>query len=548
LTPKVDVVVLMWATQLGKSELLLNLILYFCVVEPCTILMVRDTLEEAESFSKTRLAPMFKDTPILRPLLNEVSGNKKDNNTIRQKQLNNGAAVFFATATSESALSSKPARIVLIDEADRYTVSKSNKGGSPIDLAIQRAENFWNKKIIIVSSPSIKGHSPIQQWFDRSNKQRFYIPCSKCGFEQTLVWKNVFWPKERPEEAYYECESCNAKLNDGDLQGMVGRGHWVADNPEVEKIQGFHLNGIYSPWVSLARLAEKKVATKGDKEKLKTFVNTSLAECWEENRLGELVDFEGLYAERLNYTKVPKDVCILVASVDLHKDFQEVLISGFGRDEVWYTIRHHVIHLPLGDRLWKELDSVLMAEYESEHGVPMRISRALVDSGKWANDVYDYCRNRWQNGVYPIKGDAGYGAQTVVGRSKRHKGVPFFHINTFVGKQVLFSRLGEKEVKGRIFFHSGLDIDFFQQFNAEVLRERRNKGQLSLIYEQIKKRNEAIDLMVYCYAAFKIANPNIDHWFKKINEAKNSHEQILERPRTASTKIKGIRPISWGPN
>ena len=56
-------IVLMFASQVGKSELLLNVLGYYADQEPSPQLMLQPTVEMAQAFSKERIAPMFRDSP-----------------------------------------------------------------------------------------------------------------------------------------------------------------------------------------------------------------------------------------------------------------------------------------------------------------------------------------------------------------------------------------------------------------------------------------------------------------------------------------------------
>ena len=61
-----ETVVLVWASQLGKSEMWLNLVAYVIACEPGPVLIVLPTLSMAEAFSKDRLSPLYRDMPELK--------------------------------------------------------------------------------------------------------------------------------------------------------------------------------------------------------------------------------------------------------------------------------------------------------------------------------------------------------------------------------------------------------------------------------------------------------------------------------------------------
>jgi phage terminase large subunit GpA-like protein len=62
----VEKVTAMCAAQILKTEALLNVAGYYIHGDPAPILMVQPTVDMAEAFSKDRVAPMIRDTPVLR--------------------------------------------------------------------------------------------------------------------------------------------------------------------------------------------------------------------------------------------------------------------------------------------------------------------------------------------------------------------------------------------------------------------------------------------------------------------------------------------------
>ena len=81
-------VVIMCAAQLGKTELLLNILGYFMAYAPAPILVMQPTLDMGQTFSKDRLAPMIRDTPVLRGLVDVKS--RYAGNTILKKNFPGG--------------------------------------------------------------------------------------------------------------------------------------------------------------------------------------------------------------------------------------------------------------------------------------------------------------------------------------------------------------------------------------------------------------------------------------------------------------------------
>ena len=121
-------------------------------------------------------------------------------------------------ANAPSGLASRPIRLLLCDEVDRYPFSAGAEG-DPVNLAKKRTVTFWNRKIVLVSTPTNKGASRIEAAFEESDQRRYWVPCPACGAEQLLTWGQVKWDKDengshRPETARYHCADCDAAWKD----------------------------------------------------------------------------------------------------------------------------------------------------------------------------------------------------------------------------------------------------------------------------------------------------------------------------------------------
>lgn len=103
---RVQKVVIMSAAQIGKTDaLILNPIGYYMHYDPSPIMVMQPTIQMAETFSKDRLSPMLRDTPVLRDKVNDKSRNS--GNTILQK-IFPGGHVTMVGANSPSSLASRP--------------------------------------------------------------------------------------------------------------------------------------------------------------------------------------------------------------------------------------------------------------------------------------------------------------------------------------------------------------------------------------------------------------------------------------------------------
>jgi phage terminase large subunit GpA-like protein len=330
--PYIEKIVCMTAAQVGKTEILNNVVGYFIDHDPSPILVVQPTLDIGKAYSKDRLAPMLRDSPALKGRVKDVK-SKDSHNTVLYKKFV-GGHITIAGANSAASLASRPIRIVLCDEVDRYPVSAGTEG-DPVDLAFKRATTFWNRKVGIVSTPTLKNFSRIEKAYEESDMRKFYVPCPACSEMQILRWANVKWPKDRPLEAVYVCEFCGTEIGDADKIRMVRQGVWKAER-ECKGVAGFWLNELYSPWISFGNMASRFLQAKHKgQETLKVFINTALAETWEEE--GESISDVGIMGRREKYeAEAPMGVGLLTSAADVQQDRIEVLTIGWGiSEEAW---------------------------------------------------------------------------------------------------------------------------------------------------------------------------------------------------------------------
>ena len=265
--PSAETVVIMSSSQIGKSESILNMVGYHIDHDPAPIMVVMPTERDAETWSKDRFSPMARDTPCLQGKIADPR-SRDGNNKILHKRFPGGHLTIVG-ANAPSGLASRPIRLLLCDEVDRYPFSAGAEG-DPVNLAKKRTVTFWNRKIVLVSTPTNKGASRIEAAFEESDQRRYWVPCPACGAEQLLTWGQVKWDKDengghRPETARYHCADCDAAWKDETRWAAISKGRWIADAP-FNGTAGFHLNEIYSPWVRLeALVASFKKALFGTK-------------------------------------------------------------------------------------------------------------------------------------------------------------------------------------------------------------------------------------------------------------------------------------------
>lgn len=259
--PTIETVVVMSSAQVGKTEILNNVIGYHVAQDPSPMLVVQPTLDMAQTWSKDRLAPMLRDTPVLSGLVKDPRARDSGNTTLHK--VFPGGHITSCGANSPASLASRPVRIVLCDEVDRYPLSAGSEG-DPVSLARKRATTFWNRKIGLFSTPTVKGVSRIEQAWEESDKRRFHVACPDCETYQPLIWAQVSWTE--PHDARYTCSHCGSLWDDGQRVRSIRKGKWIASG-ETKKVAGFHLSGLYSPWTPLADAVEDFLQAKNNQRR-----------------------------------------------------------------------------------------------------------------------------------------------------------------------------------------------------------------------------------------------------------------------------------------
>jgi phage terminase large subunit GpA-like protein len=383
--PRVREVVVMKSAQVGWTEILGNVVGYHVDRDPAPMLLIQPTLEMAEAWSKDRLAPMLRDTPALRGRIKDAR-SRDSGNTLLHKTFP-GGHITMAGANSPASLASRPIRVVLCDEVDRYPASAGTEG-DPVSLARKRSTTFWNRKLLMGSTPTVKGASRIEAAFEASDQRYYLVPCPHCETFDRLRWESVKWPEGRPREAYYACPHCGGVVTDADKARALPAGRWEA-TAQSDGVAGFHICELYSPWVTFGQMAAAFLEAKRTPQTLQTWVNTSLGETWVER--GEAPPWEAVLEHRADYEQgeVPDGVLALVAGVDVQKNRLVYVVRGFGREMLSALIECGELYGDTSEPdVWLRLSALLAERW----GDDMALRLMLVDSGYRADQVYAFAR------------------------------------------------------------------------------------------------------------------------------------------------------------
>lgn len=503
----------MLGSQLGKTEMAINAIGQRMHLRPGPILILQPTLEMAEAWSKDRLAPMIRDTPVLRRLVKDPRSRDSGNTLLHKNFL--GGHITVVGANSPAGLASRPIRDVFCDEVDRYPLSAGSEG-DPTSLAFRRTATFGNALHALISTPTIKGHSRIEKAFQESDQRHYYVPCPHCGEFQVLRWggrevaHGLKWEPGKPETAYYVCEPSGCEIEEMYKPQMLARGEWRAHNPE-HPTKGYWLNGLYSPFdgARWGKLVAEFLEVKADPIRLRTFVNTVLCETYEED--GEQVA-AGVLVDRMEAYKaeVPAGVAVLVRTVDTQGDRLETLVVGYGEKEEAWPIEHEILPgdpgIPEGSvgSPWNLLASLVDSprSYRHESGAMLVPRITGIDAGgHHSKQVYAFTRSRQGQRVYALHGSTlGEGAP-ILSKPTRNNSARaiLYNVGVFTVKEAITARLAKVKEPGPGFIHipDWMDSEHIAQFTAERLITKIVGGRRKRIWIKTRDRNEFLDLFAY---------------------------------------------------
>lgn len=499
-------VVFMKGAQLGGTEAGLNFLGYVIHHAPGLMLMVQPTMDAVRRNTSIRIDPMIAASPALRERVVEPGRKEPGNSQFRK--LFPGGQLVMVGAASGVGLRSTPARYLFLDEVDAYPSDVSGEG-DPVALAVQRTVTFrGRRKIVLVSTPTLKGFSRIEAAYEESDRRVFEVRCPECGSYAPITWVQIEWPEGRRDLARRICPECGSVHEEHQKPALLATGRWRATAKGDGRTAGFHLSSLYSPFETWAEIAVEHGQVYRDPPRLQVWTNTKLAETWED-QAGEVIDAEPLRARREDWGAfLPDGVAALTAGVDVQGDRLELHVIGWGRDEEAWSIDYRVIFGdPSGPRVWADLDTALGATFPHARAVAdMPIRAVAVDTGgQHTKAAYEYCRTRLHRRVWGIKGRGGPGVPLWPRRPSRTKGkAPLFIVGVDAAKDALFVRLKLAEPgPGALHFPMERDAEFFRQLTAERVVTRFARGRPIRLWQPRREgeRNEALDTTVYAMAA-----------------------------------------------
>ena len=510
--PSIEKVTFKKSARVGYTKMITCYIGYIIDQEPSSILVVQPTVEDAQGYSKDEIAQMVSDVNCLRAKVSEFKSRNTES-TISRK-VYPGGSLYMVGANAPRGFRRITVRVVLLDEIDGYPPTAGQEGDQ-LKLAEKRAVTFADRKIVYGSTPLNKLTSRISQIYEKSDQRKCYVPCPHCEKYQTLDFVNLKWDGKKKSDlaksktAHFLCKHCKKKIEEGFKSKMLEECEWRSKT-KTQGHAGFFIWAAYSPVVSWQEIVIEFLESKDQPEKLRTFVNLTLGEEFDE-RNKDAPDWKILYDRRGDYSKgtlpLKKNV-ILVAGADVQPDRIEVEVVAYTGGMESYSIDYRIIHgSPFYEEVWVGLDLLLNEKFGSQY-----IRRLGIDSGYSTQRVYLWAKRWSPERVVVFKGREKL--TTMVGRPSygnletgrkvklTKKDLKFYPVSTGDIKQEIYSWLSVGK-PGPCYFHfpNNYEQEYFRQLTAEYMALVKKKtGYIKYEWRKDRERNEALDCRVYARA------------------------------------------------
>lgn len=526
------------SARVGYTKMLLGVVGYIIEHKSRNSLLFQPTDSAAEDFMKSHVEPTLRDVPNLKAL-SPWLGKKHRDNTLTIKRFSSGVGFWCLGGAAAKNYREKSVDVVCYDELSSFEPDVE-KEGSPTLLGDKRIEGSVWPKSIRGSTPKIKGTCQIEKAANESaHFMRFHVPCPHCGERQYLKFGDnatpfgLKWEKGKPETVYYLCEHSGCVIHQSELDQADGR--WICDNTGMWTRDGlaffsadddelpaprsisFHIWTAYSPFTTWVQIVYDWLDALKDPNGVKTFINTTLGEPYEE-AVAEKLGHELLLEKVIHYgAQVPERVVYLTAGIDSQRNRYEMYVWGWAPGEEAFLVDKQIIMGRHDDEATLlRVDAAINKKYRHADGAEMSISRICWDTGGIdAEIVYQRSKKHGVFRVLPIKGASVYGKPVITMPKKRNqRGVFLCEIGTDTTKELLYARLGAEPAPAGeatpYAFRFPDDPDIFStteacQLVAEELVEKVVKGKVTLLWDAKGRRNEALDCLVYACAAYRVS-------------------------------------------
>ena len=498
----VEEIIFVKPTQVGGTSAMENMLASAIAQDPAPAMCVYPSDDLAERTVESKLDPMIKSCKALAAKY-RVNDSKK----LALKFAD--MTVWLTGANSPADLASTNIRYLFMDEVDKFP-GASKKEADPVSLAKERTKTFFNRKIFMASTPTLKtGH--IWKAKEAADVEKHYfVPCPHCGAFIELKFAQIKWPSkedvpesaDRAEMATYVCQDCGCVITDQDKGKMLAAGRWkpVRQKTQHPKSVAFWMNTLYSPFTRFSDIAREFMRSKDDPELLHNFANSWLAEPWEDTKLKTNAD---MVMERQTETPewaLPPWTKLVTGGIDVQENCLYWTIRAWGDYMTSQNISHGQA-LSMG-----EVERIMNTELTMPNGEKVMVNLALMDSGDQTEDVYEFCalNSDW---ALPCKGTttmlSHYRLSTVNKAGSRANGMTLVLVDGGKYKDQIAARMRKENGTGAWMVYQGCDLDYAEQVTAEHKITERSGGKE--VQRWVPKTSHAdnhyLDCEVYAAAA-----------------------------------------------
>lgn len=528
-------VVVVCGSQMSKTEGIFNIMGHRLDEGPYSpVLYIGPTEKLVKSMAADRWQKVLRTTKALFDRLAKGQLNK----TV--EQFVGGIRCGWGWAGSPSELAGHPAGLVLVDERSRMRGDVGGEG-DPVGLAEARTKNYPNRKIGVMSTPTIEGGDPTWELFEESAMHFWSWKCKHCSERfiprlALLVYPEGATPSEAAESARVVCPSCGGEHETIDRENLNKSGVFVefrhkteqepadialfgkympADQPSRNPAIGYWISGLCSPWPSFGDIAQvlcKAYRSKND-EKLQVAINTWGGELF---RLkGDAPAWSEVDACKRHYPRgswLPGAV-FLTLGADVQKRGIYYVVRAWGYNSTsWLVDDGYLTGETEFDAVWVAMGELLRSTYRD-----MPIRRAFIDSGYRPGDeyrrpdhaVYTFCR-RHHGIAFPTKGYAEAAVPVRsslidynVGGKVIKNGIRLFHIDTDHFKRWLHGRVRwpSDDEPGGWYLHEGIGEEYCRQIVSEemIIKPSGNR-----VWIKNRRQNHFLDCEILAYCAAKV--------------------------------------------
>ena len=526
------------STQVGGTEALINILGYLLMNAPSPTMIVYPNDDLAKDVSNGRLKPAFSLIPEIRRIFLE---NQSKELRLKFRPM----TIYLRGALSPAKLASVAIKYLFFDEIDKMG-GASKKEASPYSLAMERIKTYKSQsKVYACSTPTLKDNYIWRLHENADEVRHYFVTCPHCGEMIELKWKQILYdedpekkmsPYDRAKTAQYVCQECGCVIRDSDKPHMLRNGQWKAVQKRGNgkpKTVGFWINSLYSIFTTWSEIAEEFLKSKDNPDDLQNFVNSWLAEPWEDTKLKTNAD---LVMERQTEEEeyvVPEWAKLLTAGVDVQENCLYWSIRAWGN----YTTSQNIAH---GQAFsFREVERIMNLKYAMQDGTEMIVNLALIDSGNDADAVYDFCADN-SDWAMPCKGASNpmrsnFTISKINKSDSKAYGANLVIVDGGKYKDMIAGRMRRENGEGSWMVYKGCDLEYAEQVTAEHkvnVRMGNGKTKLAWVQKTSHAANHYLDCEVYALAAADILGVRTLHLedIEKTERMQPQREEKMETP------------------